>query len=127
MLQLLEDSTVSAGNFEGFDGLDSFPLHDLADAARRIVDFEKELASGHWDVVASRDAVRTYRRGTWLLAALYGVKGAVQLILWQSGAVAALGIVKLVMGLPLFALVVWVIWLMHRALLHRRGDVTGRR
>ena len=60
MLQLLEDSTVSAGNFEGFDGLDSFPLHDLADAARRIVDFESALASGHWDVVASRDAVRTY-------------------------------------------------------------------
>lgn len=60
MLQLLEDSTVSAGNFEGFDGLDSFPLHDLADAAARIVDFETKLASGHWDVVASRDAVRTY-------------------------------------------------------------------
>lgn len=79
------------------------------------------------DWAQDRDAVRTYRRGTWLLAALYGVKGAVQLILWQSGAVAALGIVKLVMGLPLFALVVWVIWLMHRALLHRRGDVTGRR
>ncbi|MBP2333817.1 M13 family metallopeptidase [Corynebacterium freneyi] len=60
MLQLLEDSTVCAGDFEGFDGLDSFPLHDLPDAARRIVDFEMTLAEGHWDVVASRDAVRTY-------------------------------------------------------------------
>lgn len=60
MLQLLEDSTVSAGDFEGFDGLDSYPLHDLPGAAARIVDFEKELAAGHWDVVASRDALRTY-------------------------------------------------------------------
>ncbi|MDO4928080.1 MAG: M13-type metalloendopeptidase [Corynebacterium sp.] len=30
------------------------------DAAQRIVALEKEIAAGHWDVVASRDAVRTY-------------------------------------------------------------------
>ena len=29
-------------------------------AAARIVDFETEIAAGHWDVVASRDAVKTY-------------------------------------------------------------------
>lgn len=79
------------------------------------------------DWAADRDARRTYTRATWLLAALYGTKTAAQLILWSLGAVAALGVVKLVMGLPLFALVVWVIWLMHRALLHRRGEISGPR
>ena len=29
-------------------------------AATRIVNLEKEIAAGHWDVVASRDAVKTY-------------------------------------------------------------------
>lgn len=29
-------------------------------AATRIVSLEKEIAAGHWDVVASRDAVKTY-------------------------------------------------------------------
>lgn len=62
MLQLLEDSTVSAGGFEGFDGLDSFPLHDIPAAADRIVELEKAIASGHWDVVAARDAVRSYNK-----------------------------------------------------------------
>lgn len=31
-----------------------------AEAARRVVGLEGEIAAGHWDVVASRDAVRTY-------------------------------------------------------------------
>lgn len=68
------------------------------------------------------DAVRTYRRATWLLLGLYVARTAVQGILFAAGAVAALGVVKLVMGLPLFVLVVWVIWAMHRALVRRRED-----
>lgn len=73
------------------------------------------------DWAGDPDARRTYSRATWLLAALYGVKAVVQAVLWQLGAVAVLGVVKLAMGLPLFALAVWVIWLMHRALLARRA------
>lgn len=67
------------------------------------------------------DARRTYTRATWLLVALYGAKTLAQSVLFLAGAVAALGVVKLAMGLPLFALVVWIIWSMHRALLHRRA------
>lgn len=67
------------------------------------------------------DAVRTYRRATWLLLGLYAAKTAVQGTLLVTGAVAALGLAKLAMGLPLFALVVWIIWGMHQALLRRRG------
>ncbi|WP_454044921.1 M13 family metallopeptidase [Corynebacterium sp. Marseille-Q2516] len=38
------------------------PLGSLSptEAADRILDLEAQLASGHWDVVASRDAVKTY-------------------------------------------------------------------
>ena len=39
------------------DGVDEAAA---ADAAKRVVDLETEIAAGHWDVVASRDAVKTY-------------------------------------------------------------------
>lgn len=35
---------------------------DPQSAAARIVALEKDIAAGHWDVVASRDAVKTYNR-----------------------------------------------------------------
>ncbi|MDO5661896.1 MAG: DUF3159 domain-containing protein [Brachybacterium sp.] len=66
------------------------------------------------------DAVRTYRRATGLFTAMYLAKFVAQVSLFSLGAVAALGVVKLVMGIPLFLLVAWVVWLMHRALLTRR-------
>lgn len=77
----------------------------------------------------STDARRTYTRASWLLAGLYAAKLAVQGPLYAMGQVALLGVAKIVMGLPLFALVVWLIWLMHRALVHRlaaRGEDLGR-
>lgn len=38
-----------------------FVLGDKAeDAAQRVVDLEKEIASHHWDVVASRDSLKTF-------------------------------------------------------------------
>lgn len=72
------------------------------------------------DWAQDRDAVRTYTRATWMLAGMYLLKLAVQATLYATGQVAALGVAKLVMGLPLFALVLYVVWLMHRALVHRR-------
>lgn len=72
------------------------------------------------DWAADPDAVRTYTRATWLLAGMYALKFVVQASLYAAGAVAALGVAKLVLGLPLFALVLYLVWLMHRALLHRR-------
>ena len=42
--------------------LDPARLNGLSgeDAAARIVALEKEIAAGHWDVVSTRDAVKTY-------------------------------------------------------------------
>ena len=47
---------------------------------------------------------------TWMWAALFGLRVAVQAPLWAAGAVAALGVAKLALGLPLFALGAWATW-----------------
>ncbi|CAM3983219.1 DUF3159 domain-containing protein [Helcobacillus massiliensis] len=62
-----------------------------------------------------------YRRATLVLAGLFAAKVAVQAPLYLTDQVEALGAAKLVMGLPAFALVVFFIYLMHRALLQRLG------
>ena len=68
------------------------------------------------------DARRVYSRATWLFAGLYAAKLAVQVPLLLTGQVAALGVAKLAMGLPLFAAVAYLVWLMHRALIARRAQ-----
>lgn len=67
------------------------------------------------------DARRVYTRATWLFAGLYAAKLAVQVPLLLSGQVAAMGVAKLAMGLPLFAVVAYLVWLMHQSLLVRRA------
>ena len=54
--------------------------------------------------------VRVYRRLTWLWAGLFGLRLLVQVPLYEAGAVQALGVARLVMGVPLFALAAWVTW-----------------
>ena len=51
-----------------------------------------------------------YAMLTWMWAALFGLRVAVQAPLWAAGAVAALGVAKLALGLPLFALGAWATW-----------------
>ncbi len=59
--------------------------------------------------------VRAFTRASWLWAALFLTRLAVQLPLYLAGAVVALGIAKTAMGLPLFALGLWLTWrLVHR-------------
>ena len=62
-----------------------------------------------------------YTRATLLFAGLYAAKLAVQLPLLLTGQVAALGAAKIAMGLPAFAVIAYLVWLMHRGLLARRG------
>lgn len=50
------------------------------------------------------------------VVALFAMRAAVQLPMYFASATNALGIAKLVMGIPLFALVCWLSWLMIRAL-----------
>jgi hypothetical protein len=58
--------------------------------------------------------VRTFARATWLWAGLFALRLLVQLPLYLAGAVVALGVARTAMGLPLFALGLWLTWLMVR-------------
>lgn len=58
-----------------------------------------------------------YRRAvavTWVWAAVFALRLAVQAPLYFSGEVAALGVAKLVLGMPLFALAAWLTWIFLR-------------
>jgi len=72
------------------------------------------------DWASDRDARRVYTRATLLFVGLYAAKLAVQLPLLLTGQVAALGAAKIAMGLPAFAVIVYLVWMMHRGLLARR-------
>jgi intracellular septation protein A len=53
---------------------------------------------------------RRYVRATWLWALLFSARLLVQLPLYLAGAVVALGIARTAMGLPLFALGLYLTW-----------------
>lgn len=61
---------------------------------------------------------RAFVRATWMWAGLFGARLLVQLPLYLAGAVVALGVARTAMGLPLFALGLWLTWLLVR----RRPD-----
>ena len=54
---------------------------------------------------------RAYTKATWLWVLMFVVRDAAQVPLWLTGHVYALGTVTLVLGVPLFALVCWVSYL----------------
>jgi hypothetical protein len=57
---------------------------------------------------------RTFTRATWLWAGVFALRLAVQLPLYLAGAVVALGVARTAMGLPLFALALWLTYRMVR-------------
>lgn len=71
---------------------------------------------------SSPDARRTYTTATIVFLVLYVAKVAVQLPLLLTGQVAALGVAKIAMGLPAFAVIAYLVWLMHRGLMARRRE-----
>lgn len=58
--------------------------------------------------------MRTYSQASWIWVGLFSVRLAVQLPLYFAGAVAALGVARVAMGVPLFALGVYLSWLLIR-------------
>ncbi len=66
---------------------------------------------GDWRTAPGLSALR--RRCltlTWMWTGLFVVRLGIQWPLWQVGAVAQLGIAKLVLGVPLFAAACWLTW-----------------
>jgi hypothetical protein len=58
--------------------------------------------------------VRSYSRASWVWVVLFSVRLAVQLPLYLAGALAALGVARISMGIPLFAVGIWLSWLILR-------------
>jgi len=54
--------------------------------------------------------LRAYRQATGVWAGMFVVRLAVQVPLWLAGAAAVLGLANVVLGLPLFAAVLWLTW-----------------
>lgn len=52
---------------------------------------------------------------TWLWAALFSLRLAIQVPMYLSASITALAATKLIMGLPLYAAWLWVTWLLYRA------------
>lgn len=59
--------------------------------------------------------LQAYQRVTWLWVGLFAVRLLVQLPLYYADAVGALGVARLVMGVPLFATVAWLTWMVLRS------------
>ena len=57
---------------------------------------------------------RRYVIASWLWVGVFAARLAVQVPLYLAGEVAALGVARLVMGLPLFALAAWLTWVLVR-------------
>jgi len=58
--------------------------------------------------------VRAYSRASWVWVGLFSLRLAVQLPLYLTGSVVALGATRVAMGVPLFAVGIWLSWLMLR-------------
>lgn len=74
----------------------------------------------------NRAARKRYTIATWVLASLFIVRLIVQVPLYYAGEVTALATAKLVMGLPLTALVVWLVWLLARPRARTAADPDPR-
>jgi len=59
--------------------------------------------------------LRAYQRVTWMWAGFFAVRLLVQVPLYLTNQVGALGAAKLAMGVPAFALMVWLTWVLLRA------------
>ncbi len=60
------------------------------------------------------ERARAFVLATWLWAGLFGLRLLVQLPLYLTHSVVALGVVKTAMGIPLFVIGIWLTWLIVR-------------
>jgi Protein of unknown function (DUF3159) len=60
------------------------------------------------------EQVRKYSRASWIWVMLFSLRLAVQLPLYLASALTALGVARIAMGIPLFAVGIWLSWLILR-------------
>ena len=61
------------------------------------------------------DRVRLYSRASWIWVGVFLTRLAVQLPLYLAGALVALGVARAAMGVPIFAIAVWLTYLVLRS------------
>ena len=66
----------------------------------------------HWRSVPAR--LRAYSQASWLWVGMFGIRLAVQIPLYLLGMTATLGFASVPLGIPLFALVAYLTWLVVR-------------
>ncbi len=72
------------------------------------------LPQGWKDLPAGRTLLKRSAIATWVWAVIFGLRFVIQGLLFLDQNTVALGTVKLVMGLPLFALGAWATWVLLR-------------
>ena len=78
------------------------------------------VSDPQWRVDRAKRTLATIATALWV--GLFGARLAVQVPLFVQGAVAELAIARLVMGLPLYALVLWLSWLLMRSVYRAPTD-----
>ncbi len=68
------------------------------------------------------ELVRAYSRASWIWVGLFSLRLAVQLPLYLASALTALGVARVAMGIPLFAVGIWLSWLILRPTLHEQSE-----
>jgi hypothetical protein len=68
------------------------------------------------------ELVRAYSRASWIWVGLFSLRLAVQLPLYLASALTALGVARVAMGIPLFAVGIWLSWLILRPTLHTQRE-----
>lgn len=103
LMELWEASTGETGQSDGGDDASSAPTGPPSWTAWRT------------DPAQARRR-RRYVLGTLVLAAMFALRLVVELPLYLGGdaTVSALGVARLALGLPLFALTCWFVWLLVR-------------
>lgn len=101
------DASTNSAAIEGAEGLE-------AAQSSKISDESTDQPALVWPTAWRKDAdlMRRYTVVTWIWVAMFAARLIVQGPLYLAGesAVAALGTARLIMGLPLFALVLWLSW-----------------
>ncbi|ARU52965.1 hypothetical protein JOE63_002209 [Cellulosimicrobium cellulans] len=121
-------SGFGAGAASGSAGTTADPYPDAVDAADASAEQPAAAATpGDADAAApgafarwartwrsDRTLMRRYTAATWLWIGLFAARLAVQVPLYLDGDVGWLGTARLVMGIPLWALVLWLTWILVR-------------
>lgn len=69
----------------------------------------------------SKQHVRRYQAATFIWVGLFSARLIVQVPLYFAGATETLGVFRIAMGVPLYALCIWFTWLLLRGVVNQRG------